>query len=253
VRPDQGGLRLATPVAAELSGTGRSVLVLAADGQPTRQAAGGLPGFGYDDLLPAPGADARLTAWDAQLRSTDPRLVLAAVAHATMSGVLYLVLPDRATADRLRAQAGGAVSAVPPTVGGRPVLRINLTGGTATLISAALAKRAVTGGVPPTGPDPVGVAPVDAAPPTVSVHVSEGGDGRLLVLTAEDQAGWQATVNGQPAPIVRAWGHLVSVQAPIEAADVRIWLPGGIRDLLLLVQAAVLLLTALSAVPSRRS
>lgn len=253
LRPDQGGLRLATPVAAELAGTGRSVLVLAADGQPVRQSAGRLPGFGYDDLLPAPGADARLTAWDARLRSTDPKLARAAVAHATMSGVLYLVLPDRATADRLRAAAGGAVSAVPPTSGGRPVLRINLTGGAAALISAALAKQAVTGGVPPTVPDPVGVAPVDAAPPTVAVRVSEGGDGRLLVLTAEDEDGWQATVNGQPAPIVRAWGHLVSVEVPIEASDVRIWLPGGTRDLLLLVQAAVLLFTALSAVPGRRS
>ena len=136
--------------------------------------------------------------------------------------------------------------------GGRPVLRINLTAGTATLISPALAGQAVTGGVPPTTPDPAAVAPVSAAAPTVAVRVSSGGDGRLLVLAANDEDGWRATDNGEPAPIVRAWGHLVAVAVPIEASDVRIWLPNGARPALLIVQAALLLITVVSAVPVRR-
>jgi GT2 family glycosyltransferase len=252
LRTDEGGLQLAEPVSAELADTGRSVLVLAADGQPTRQAAGRMPGFGDDDLLPATGSATRLSTWDYRLRSADASTVRATLAHAVAAGVVLVVLPNQAVADRLRAEAGELVSVLPPTSDGRPVLRINLTGGTATLISAALAKNAVTGGSPPTAPNPIGVAPVSAAPPNVAVRVSEGGDGRLLVLAAEDENGWQATVDGQPAPIVRAWGHLVSVAVPIQAVDVRIWVPGTTRYLLLLVQAAVLLFTALTAVPARR-
>ncbi|HEX7660848.1 MAG TPA: hypothetical protein VF444_15350, partial [Pseudonocardiaceae bacterium] len=103
-----------------------------------------------------------------------------------------------------------------------------------------------------TTPDPAAVAPVSAAAPTVAVRVSSGGDGRLLVLAANDEDGWRATVNGEPAPIVRAWGHLVAVAVPIEASDVRIWLPNGARPALLIVQAALLLITVVSAVPVRR-
>ena len=144
LRPDRDGLTLAAPVATELTDTGRSVLVLAADGQPTRQSTGGLPAFGHDDLLASPGTPARLAARDEGLRSTDPAVARATVARAAMAGVLYLVLPDQATADRLRAAAGTEVGTAPPTSGGRPVLRINLTAGTATLISPALAETCRT-------------------------------------------------------------------------------------------------------------
>jgi hypothetical protein len=39
---------------------------------------------------------------------------------------------------------------------------------------------------------------------------------------------------------------------PTEAADVRVYVPGAIRDVLLLVQAAVLLFTGLTAIPGKR-
>ncbi|HKN97847.1 MAG TPA: glycosyltransferase, partial [Pseudonocardiaceae bacterium] len=123
--------------------------------------------------------------------------------------------------------------------------------GAATLISPALARQAVTGGRPPTTLGAQGISPVDAAPPDVAVRVSEGPPGRLLVLAANDEDSWQATIDGQAAPIVRAWGHQVAVTVPTTAADVRVAVPTTLRDVLLLVQAAVLLFTGLTAIPGR--
>ncbi|HEY0808100.1 MAG TPA: glycosyltransferase, partial [Pseudonocardiaceae bacterium] len=50
---------LAPALAAELADTGRSVLVLATDGQPAREAGARMPAFGDDDIAEVPGAAAR--------------------------------------------------------------------------------------------------------------------------------------------------------------------------------------------------
>jgi GT2 family glycosyltransferase len=243
---------LAAALSSELATTGRSVLVLPADGQPAREVGGRLPAFGDDDIARVPGATRRLTGWAGQLTSGDPARTKAAVGQAATSGVLFVVLPDHASAVRFGAAAGDLASPVAPASDGRPVERLQPAGGAATLISPELAKQAVTGGQPPTTLGVQGISPVDDAPPDVAVRVSEGALGRLLVLAAEDEDGWQATVEGQPAPVVQAWGHLVAVSVPMEAADVRIQVPEALRDVLLLVQAAVLLFAVLTAVPDRR-
>jgi GT2 family glycosyltransferase len=243
---------LAAPLANELADTGRSTLVLAADGAPTRQAGARLPAFGDDDMAAVPGAPRRLAMWDAALTSGDPGRTRTAVAQAATSGVLFLVLPDDPTAARFRQAAGDLASGVPDTSDGHPVERLQPASGAVTLISPELAKQAVTGGQPPTTLGAVGVSPVRAAPPNVAAHVSEGPPGRLLVLAAEYENGWQATVDGQPAPTVRAWGHLVAVTVPLDAADVQVYLPSSLRDALLVVQAAALLFALLTAIPSRR-
>jgi GT2 family glycosyltransferase len=245
-------LTLGPALASELADTDRSTLVLAANDQPTRQAGGGLPAFGDDDIARVPGAPQRLARWDADLTSGDPSRTKAAVAQAATSGVLFLVLPDRATANRFTKAAGDLASRVSATSDGRPVERLQPAAGTATLISPAMARLAVTGDQPPTVLGAEGISPVQAAPPDVAVRVSEGALGRLLVLAADDEDGWQATVDGQPAPTVRAWGHLVAVTVPTNAADVQVEVPETLRDALLLVQAAVLLFAALTAIPSRR-
>lgn len=247
-----GAPALAPVLTSELTETGRSVLVMADDGQPARVAAGRTPAFGDDDIAPAPGAVRRIADWDAGLRAADATKAKDAVADAAIAGVLFVVAPDQATAKRLESLAGNLVSPVPDASDGRPVLRLQPASGAATLISTALAKQAVTGGQPPTQLGVVGISPVDAAPPQLAVRVSEGAAGRLLVLAAEDEPGWQATVDGQPAPITTAWGHLVGVVVPLQGADVQIWQPTALRDVLLLVQAAVLLFAALTAIPSRR-
>jgi GT2 family glycosyltransferase len=250
---DNGFPVLAPALASELADTGRSTLVLAADGQPTRQAGGRLPAFGDDDLAPVPGSAQRLARWDADLTSGDPDRTAAAVAEAATAGVLFVVLPDEATASRFTSAVGNLASPVSRTSDGRPVERLQPASGAATLISPVLAQQAVTGGRPPTTLGAEGISPVDAAPPDVAVRVSEGALGRLLVLAAEDEDGWVATIDGQPAPTVRAWGHLVAVSVPMSAADVTIEVPSTLRDALLLVEAAVLLFAALTAVPGRRA
>ncbi|AHI01268.1 glycosyltransferase [Kutzneria albida] len=245
-----GDVTFVPAIANELASTGRPVLVLASGGQPTRQIGGGLAHFGDDDLVPVPTAAARLDRMALDLAGWVPDAAKAAVAQAAASGVSYLVLPDAATAGRLRAAVGDLVSAAPPMSDGRPVVRVQLATGLATLLSPAQAQRAVTGGTPPTELGAPGLAPVEAGPPDVAVRVSDGPDGRLLVLAAEDEPGWQASVNGVSAPTTRAWGHLVAVPVPSKAADVRIDLPSSLRGLLLLVQAAFLLFTVLLALPS---
>lgn len=240
---------LAPALAAELSDTGRSALVLATPDQPTRAAGGRLPAFGDDDIALVPGAAARLATWDRELTSNDPK---PAVAQAATAGVLFVVFPDQATASRFTTAAGDLASPVSDTSDGRPVVRLQPASGAATLISPELAHTAVTGGRPPITLGAAGISPVDARPPDVDVRVSEGGLGRLLVLAAENEDAWQATIDGQPAPVVRAWGHLVAVSVPTDAADVRVYVPGAIRDVLLLVQAAVLLFTGLTAIPGKR-
>jgi uncharacterized membrane protein YfhO len=83
--------------------------------------------------------------------------------------------------------------------------------------------------------------------------VSDGPSGRLLVIAAEEEPGWQATVDGRAVPVVRAWGHLVGVSVPTRAADVRVAQPTALRSVLLLTQAAMVLFVLLTAIPSRRS
>jgi hypothetical protein len=242
---------LAAPLANELTDTGRSTLVLAADGEPTRQAGARLPAFGDDDITPVPGAPRRLATWDAALMSGDPERTRTAIAQAATSGVLFLVLPDQATAATFRQAAGDLAASVPATSDGHPVERLQPAGGAVTLISPELAKQAVTAGRPATTLGAVGIAPVRAAPPNVAAHVSDGPPGRLLVLAAEDENGWHATIDGEQALTVRAWGHLVAVPVPLDAADVRVYLPSSVRDALLVAQAAVLLFALLTAIPSR--
>jgi hypothetical protein len=120
------------------------------------------------------------------------------------------------------------------------------------LLSPELARRARTGGNPPDSLGAPGIAPVEAGPPEVGVRVSEGPEGRLLVIAAEEEPGWTATVDDRPTAVVRAWGHLVAVPVPTTASEVRVEVSTTLRELLLLLQAAATLFTALTALPTRR-
>lgn len=241
--------RLPTAVEQELARTGRSVLVL---GTPTRQVAGRLPAFGDDDHVPVPAGAARLRRWDRDLASGSAEAVRAVLAQAAASGVAFVVPPDPAAGRRIVEPAGDLVAVVPPMSDGRPVLRLQQAAGNAVLLSPELAGRARTGGSPPDALGTPGIAPVDSAPPEVGVRVSEGPEGRLLVVAAEEEPGWVATVDGRQVAVARAWGHLVGVPVPAGGAEVRVVVPGTLRELLLLVQAAAALFTAFTAIPSRR-
>jgi hypothetical protein len=74
----------------------------------------------------------------------------------------------------------------------------------------------------------------------------------LLVVAANDEPGWRASVNGREVPVVRGWGHQVAVPVQGNAAEVRVDRSDVTRNSLLLAEGAVLLLVAGTAVPSRR-
>ena len=243
------GARLPSTLAQELPRTGRSVLVL---GTPTRLVAGRLPAFGDDDLVPVPTAVARLERWSRDLTSGSASAARVALAQAAASGVAFVVVPDLGTAQRVRDGVGDLVAVTPAMSDGRPVLRVQLAAGNAVLLSPELARRARTGGEPPVELGAPGIAPVEAAPPDVGVQVSEGPEGRLLVLAAEEEPTWRAWVDGREVTIVRAWGHLVGVTVPTTASEVRVEASSSLRELLLMLQAAAALFTVLTAIPSRR-
>ncbi|KJK43888.1 glycosyltransferase [Lentzea aerocolonigenes] len=244
-----GGVRLSSSLTAELERTGRSVLIL---GSPVRQVAGRMPAFGDDDLVPTVSSPARLRRWNSSLLDGAGPVVTLALAQAASSGVSFLVLPSEEAAARVRAAGGELVSVAPAASDGRPVLRLRLAADTGVLLGPDLARRARTGGEPPVELAAAGVAPVNVSLPEVAVRVSAGGDGRVLVLAAEDEPGWVVSVDGVQVPVVRAWGHLVGVPLPGDAAEVRVEMSTTLRDFLLLAQAAAALFTVLTAIPSRR-
>ncbi|MFI5588006.1 glycosyltransferase [Amycolatopsis sp. NPDC051758] len=246
----QGPLRAGErpSLAPEVSASGRSVLDLAPDA--TRQIGGRLPHYGDDELAPTPGTPARLAAWRRDLGQGDAAAVQRTFAAAAASGVQFVVLPPGVDPQAYPPLAKDLVSVTAPTSDGRGVLRLLPPAGQVILISPEQAKAAVTGGGAP-GNAP-GVAPVQADLPDVRVRVSDGPTGRLLVLAAEQEAGWKASVGGKSVPIVPAWGHQVAVSVPPTTSEVTVEYPGTERNLLLLAQLAAVLFTLLTAVPARR-
>lgn len=244
-----GGVRLSDSLTAELDRTGRSVLIL---GSPVRQVAGRMPAFGDDDLVPTVSSPARLRRWNSSLLDGAAPAVKTALAQAASSGVSFVVLPSEEASSRVRGAAGELVSVAPPASDGRPVLRLRFAADTGVLLAPDLARRARTGGEPPAELAAAGVAPVNVSLPDVAVRVSPGGEGRVLVLAAEDEPGWTVSVDGVRVPVVRAWGHLVGVPLPGSDAEVRVEMSSTLRDFLLLAQAAAGLFTLLTAIPSRR-
>lgn len=243
-----GGDQLASPEAAELARTGRSVVVLGEGDQP-RESGGRLPLFGDDQLAVTEGTGDRLLAWQIALEQPSTNGTRAALSAAAASGAQYVVLPHGVQASPIVALAPDLAVAVAPTRDGRPVLRLLPPSGQVVLVPPGVAKQSVTSSSPGST---LGVTPVDAGLPSVRVRVSEGVPGRLLVLAAELEPGWRATVDGKTVPIVPAWGHQVAVAVPTAVSTVVVEHSSRLRDVLLLVQIAAVLFAALTAIPGRR-
>ncbi|GAB2992642.1 hypothetical protein LWP59_33315 [Amycolatopsis acidiphila] len=241
-----GGGQLASAQQDELARTGRSVLVVGSGDAPTRQVGGRLPLFGDDQLALTVSTPDRLTGWQSALVQPSSGATRAALSGATASGALFVVLPPGQDAGPIVALAPDLAVAVQPTTDGRAVLRLLAPSGEVMLVPPAVAKQAVQSSAPSTFS---GVSPVDAGLPDVHVRVSDGIAGRLLVLAAEQEAGWQASVDGKAQPIVPAWGHQVAVVVPTASSEVSIEHPSTLRDVLLLVQVAALLFAAMTSIP----
>lgn len=249
--------RLAAPVQNEVATDRTAVLVVGAPDEPVRAAVARLPAFGDDDLAPVATAPTRMARWAAAFRSGQPATAQPAVLEAAVAGFEFVVLPDRATAGALLTGGGPQVTGAPDTTDGRPTVRLLPLPAPAVVLAPQVANSARTGGAPPAeyGREPGTVEAVRAAPPAVGVRTSPGAKDRALVVAAEMEDGWLATVDGQPTQVARAWGHLVAVPLPAEEAEVRLERSSTVRTLLLLVQLAIALFTAITAIPpgDRRS
>ncbi|PVZ14906.1 GT2 family glycosyltransferase [Actinomycetospora cinnamomea] len=240
---------LAAPLADELARSGAGVAVVTRDADTTRRAGPGLPRYGDDDHAPVGAAPARLQRDVRALLSGDPATVQAGVAELATAGTGAVVLPDAATARAVRAAAGPLLADAPPVSDGRPVVRVALPVASAVLLEPPISDDATEARAAPRRA--AGITPVPSDLPTVAARVSPGADRRLLVVAAELESGWSATVGGAPAPIVPAWGHLVGVTVGPEGGPVVVDRDSTTRLLLLLLQLALVLFTAISALPSR--
>jgi hypothetical protein len=242
---------LAPALVAELARSDTSVLVVGTEGEPVRLTRSRTARFGDDDIAPLRATGLRLERIAAALRAGQPGETSAAIANVAATGVQFVVLPTVAQGARALAAAGPLAQSAPRTADGRPVLRVVRPIPGAELLGPALAEQARTGASPPIEPGVSGVL-APAQPPRVAVRVATGAEGRLLVVAANDEPGWQASVDGRPVPVVRGWGHQVAIPVPGTSAEVRVVRSDVTRTALLLVQGALLLLVVGTALPSRR-
>jgi hypothetical protein len=249
--PPAGLPVLAPSLAAELARADTSVLVVSAPGEPVRLTRSRTARFGDDDIAPLRATGSRLERVAAALRAGQPGETSAAIADVAATGVQFVVLPTAAQGARALAAAGPLARPAPRTVDGRPVLRVVRPVPGAELLGPALAEQARSGAAPPIEPGVSGVL-VPAQPPRVAVRVAPGAEGRLLVVAANDEPGWQASVDGRPVPVARGWGHQVAIPVRGTSAEVRVVRSDVTRTAFLLIEGALFLLVAGTAVPSRR-
>ncbi|WP_246195781.1 glycosyltransferase family 2 protein [Halopolyspora algeriensis] len=225
------------------------LLSLSPGPQPARLLEGAQPRFGTDAVVPVDTAVDWLHRIDAELLSGQRSRVREALAAAAARGVDVLAVPDTATAARLHGVAGDLVESSGVLADGRPVLGLLIPANPVELLGPALARQARQGVTPSPESWPVAV---EATLPHVAVRVSEGAAGRLLVLGAENEAGWRARVDGREVALATAWGHQVAVPLPARASRVQVTFTEMPRTTLLAVQAAAVLFTLIAALPQRR-
>lgn len=240
---------LAAALTDELAREQTSVLVVGEEGEPVRLTRARTARFGDDDIAPLRSTTARLDRVGAALRGGNPGETPAAVANVAAIGVAFIVLPTQEQGARALQAAGELATSAPDTADGRPVLRVVRPVPGAELLGPALAQQSRDGAAPPIDKGVTGVL-VDGRPPSVAVQVADGAEGRLLVISANDEPGWRATVDGAPAPVVRGWGHQVAVPVPAASSEVRVSRPEIVRAALLLGQVGVVLLVLGTAVPA---
>ena len=249
-------------LAAKLAGAGATVADVgltpltdgpgyALDADRTRRTGPDLPRYGDDDLAPVGAAPARLTRDVTALLSGDPATVQAGAAELATAG----------TGGRRAARPGGRR----PCPGGR--------------VAAALRRAADQRRAP--GPDDRSPGCRGGHPRAAGLrrrHRRQGrpaarvGDhpaardaadgGRADLLRARTGGSWSSPRSGSRAGPPRsagrpprscpAWGHLVGVAVPSAGGPVVVARDDTLRSLLLLGELALVLFTALSALPSRR-
>ncbi|MGH3909973.1 MAG: hypothetical protein ACRDRM_03990 [Pseudonocardiaceae bacterium] len=242
---------LAAALTDELSRDGTSVLVVGEEGEPVRLTRSRTARFGDDDIAPLRATGSRLDRVADALRAGKPGETEAAIANVAATGVEFIVLPTPEQGARALDTADSLARSAPPTSDGRPVLRVVRPVPGAELLGPALSEQSRAGAAPPIDKGVTGVL-VDGEPPSVAVQVAPGAAGRLLVVSANDEPGWRASVDGREVPVVRGWGHQVAVPVPDASSEVRVDRSEIVRAALLLGQAGVVLLVVGTALPTWR-
>ncbi len=239
---------LRTADATEPQAADESALLIEPGPQPARLVEGQQPRFGDDALVPAGNAVPWLRGVERDLRSGDADRIRSAIAAAAARGAGWVGLPPEVAAG-VRDVAGDLIQDNGRLADGTEVLSVQLPNSPVALLGPDLARQAQ---LTPTPPPEGRSLPVDAVPPNVAVRVTDGGPGRVLLLAAENEPGWAATVDGREAPLATAWGHQVAVPLPQTASEVTVTYSEVPRTTLLVVQAAAILFAVLGALPDRR-
>ncbi len=206
-----GGAQAAsTGAAADAAVRSATALLVAGTGDPRADLAS--LGVGYV-LLQGSGAASATDPATARLDAV-PGLTRAG---STDAGVLYRVLP-----------ASGGGDDAPD----RPAR--------ARLLAA---DGAVLAALPSVGDD------VDAVVPASSAQDGAGDQTRTAVVAVRSDRGWTASLDGRPLPVVTVDGWALGVELPAEGGHLVVTRDAAPADVWDVLQAAVLLLTALLAVP----
>ena len=240
---------------AELAASpGLRVLVLAPGvrGQLAYElAAAGGNRLGAADLPPAAGQTRRLDEIVADLLS--PRGSDAAEALSTRA-VRYVAVRgsalSRALAPELDAQAG----LVRRAGGGVLLWQVVAPAGRLSVLSPALAGRALSGARAPTV-DLLRTdrpSPVPAGPEGARGRLSAGPPGRLLVLAEAADPGWRARLDGRLLPRRTAWGWAQGFVLPAGGGRFVLTYAQTRRHTALGIEAGLLMLVAVLAAPGGR-
>ncbi|SDK58643.1 Glycosyltransferase, GT2 family [Actinopolyspora mzabensis] len=206
------------------------------------------PRFGSASLAPAPGAVAALSRIQADLLSGEAERVRSGVAAAASRGAGRIALPEGGDSTGFVALSGRTVAATGESVNGRRVFRVLLPHTPVTLLGPALARNAREDVSPRPRTRPIGIS---TRLPHVTIRVSKGGPGRVLLLAAQRESGWRAYIDGSSVGLATGWGEQVAVPLPETGGQVRIGFTAVPRTSLLACQAAAVLFTLIGAFPGR--
>ncbi|WP_052428350.1 glycosyltransferase [Actinopolyspora erythraea] len=204
--------------------------------------------LGSASLPPAPGALAALSEIQADLLSGESRRVRSGVAGAASRGAGRIVVPGASRSARFAESAGETVAVAGESRHGGKVFRVRLPHTPVTLLGPALARNAREDVSPRPRARPIGIS---TRLPHVTIRVSRGGPGRVLLLAAQREPGWWARIDGESVGLATGWGEQVAVPLPETASQVRIGFTAVPRTSLLALQAAAILFTLIGAFPGR--
>jgi hypothetical protein len=176
----------------------------------------------------------------------------AATAALSTYGIRYVLVPAPVDA-RLAALLDRTPGLARRTTGGSGAIwQLTARAGRLVILPATTAARAVAATEPPTDaaalqPPPTVLA---AGPVGARGEIPVGEPGRLLVLAESADSGWRAEVDGQHLQPATAWGWAQAFRLPPGGGTLRLWHSPGHRTGQLILEAVLVGLVVLLALPT---